>query len=94
MKINIANLEKEQVLIALYNNSKPQGMGFFNYTPEPLTVEEAHQALVNQGYCPDYVNGRVIKVDLRGNEFDPRLYDRDNGEGSAERALREHNLIK
>lgn len=94
MKVNIANLDKAQVLIALHNNSKPQGMGFLHATPEPLTIEEANEALSNQGYYPDYVNGRVIKVDLRGDEFDPRLYDRDNGEGSAERALREHNLIK
>lgn len=68
-------------------------MGFFNHKPEPLTIEEANEALLSEGYYPDYVNGRVIKADLRGDTLDPRLYDRDNGEGSAERALREHNLI-
>lgn len=93
MTINTANLDKALVLIALYNNSKPQGMGFFSVTSEPLTVDGANEALISQGYYPDYINGRVIKADLRGDEFDPRLYDRDNGEGSAERALREHNLI-
>ena len=32
----------------------------------------------------DYVKGRVMKVDLSGDEFSPRLYDRDNGQGAAE----------
>jgi hypothetical protein len=35
----------------------------------------------------DYFQGRVIKTDLRGDAIDPRLYDRDNGAGAAERAV-------
>lgn len=35
----------------------------------------------------DYLNGKVMKVDLGQDEFDPRLYDRDNGEGAAQRAI-------
>lgn len=35
----------------------------------------------------DYVNGRPLKVDLSGDEFDPYLYDRDNGEGVADKAM-------
>lgn len=35
----------------------------------------------------DYLQGRVMKVDLAGDELDPRLYDRDNGEGAARRAI-------
>lgn len=31
----------------------------------------------------DYVDGHVIKCDISGDEFDPRLYDRDCGEGRA-----------
>lgn len=30
---------------------------------------------------------RVLKVDLSGEEFDERLYDRDCGEGAAQRAV-------
>lgn len=36
----------------------------------------------------DYVAGRVIKCDLIGDSFDPRLFDRDNGEGAAAAAIR------
>jgi hypothetical protein len=35
----------------------------------------------------DYVGGRVLKVDLSGDELDPVLYDRDNGEGAADEAV-------
>ena len=35
----------------------------------------------------DYVDGHVIKCDLTGDEFDPRLYDRDCGEGRAEEVI-------
>ena len=28
-----------------------------------------------------------MKVDINGDEFDPRLFDRDNGEGAAEKAI-------
>jgi hypothetical protein len=30
-----------------------------------------------------------MKIDLTGDSFDPFLYDRDNGEGAAERALKD-----
>ena len=35
----------------------------------------------------DYLQGRVMKVRIQGDELDPRLYDRDNGEGAAEQAI-------
>lgn len=36
----------------------------------------------------DYLNGRAMKVDLSGDEeFSETLYDRDNGEGAAQRAI-------
>jgi hypothetical protein len=35
----------------------------------------------------DYLRGRVMKVDLSKDAFDPWLYDRDNGAGAAERAV-------
>lgn len=35
----------------------------------------------------DYVKGRVMKVDLNGDEFDPWAYDRDNGAGAAAEAI-------
>jgi len=88
--IDISNLSKVKVLVALYNDAKPQGLGFLHYTPEPMREEEAEELLKDHTYF-DYVHGRVMKVDLSGDTFDPRLYDRDNGEGTALKAI---NSIK
>lgn len=85
--IDISGLSKAKVLAALYNNSRPLGMGFLHHTPEPMSESEA-QALLDGGenYF-DYVKGRVMKVSLKGDVFSPALYDRDNGEGAAERVI-------
>lgn len=86
--IDISKLDKADVLAALYNNSRPLGMGVFHYTPASMTREEAQCYLKNHTYF-DYLKGRVMKVDLSGNTLEPRLYDRDNGRGAAKAAIAE-----
>ena len=87
--INIAGLSKVDVLQALYKNAKPLGMGMLHFVPGPMPAEQA-QAMIDEGQTYfDYVNGRVMKVDLSEDQLDPRLYDRDNGQGAAEKALAE-----
>lgn len=93
MKFDISKMKKTEVLRALYNAAKPQGMGFLHYTPEPMTEEEA-EALLAKGDYFDYVKGRVMKVSLRDNTLDTDLYDRDNGYGAGGRALNEALLLK
>lgn len=88
--IDISKLNKAKVLAALYNASRPQGMGFLHYDSEPMTEQEATKLLFQPRLGPiyfDYLRGRVMKVDLSGNMLDPRLYDRDNGEGAALKAI-------
>jgi len=63
-------------------------MGFLHYDPTPMTEEIANELLAQTQYF-DYVKGRVMKVDLKKNEFDERLYDRDNGHGAAQSAINE-----
>lgn len=84
--IDISGMSKAKVLVALYNAAKPQGMGFLHYTPFPMSEKEAEELLEDHTYF-DYVHGRVMKVDLSGDTLDSRLYDRDNGEGAALRAI-------
>lgn len=84
--IDISKADKAAVLAALYNNSRPLGMGMLAFTPEEMTRDEAAELLKSQTYF-DYLKGRVMKIDLRGDELRPRLYDRNNGEGAAARAL-------
>lgn len=87
-KLDISKLDKAAVLATLFNNSKQQGMGFLHARGKlPLSKEEAAELLQQETYF-DYLHGRVMKVDLSGDSFDPWLYDRDNGSGAAERALK------
>lgn len=85
--IKIAELNKADVLAALYNRARAQGMGFLQYDPTPMTREQA-QEILDAGHTRfDYIKGRVMKVSLSGDEFDPWGFDRDNGQGAAQEAL-------
>ena len=87
--VNIKGLSKAKVLAELYNNSIPLGFGWFQYDSAKMTEEEAAKLLEENPYGYfDYLKGRVMKVDLTSDdEFDPRLYDRDNGEGAAQAVI-------
>ena len=95
--IDISKLDKAEVLAALYNDSKQQGMGFMHsrgavgMSKEDAAKEiEAVKRERGEGKVSirfDYLHGRVMKVELGGDTLDPWLYDRDNGQGAAARAL-------
>lgn len=89
--IDISKFNKADVLAALYNNAKGQGMGFLHYDIKPMSREEASSLLEHQTYF-DYLKGRVMKVDLSKDELDPFLYDRDNGKGTAQAAINKINV--
>lgn len=85
--VNIKGLDKARVLKSLYDHSHVQGSGFLEAVPDGVvTVEHCAGLLEKQTYF-DYLYGRVLKVDLSGDGFDERLYDRDCGEGAAQRAV-------
>lgn len=84
--IDISKFDKADVLRVLYNNSKPQGLGFLQFDPKPMLKEEAAKLLETTTYF-DYLKGRVMKIDLSGDELNPVLYDRDNGKGAAKAAI-------
>lgn len=79
--------DKARALKALYNASKPLGLGALQFDPNPMTDAEAKQIIDSGQTYFDYLKGRVMKVNLEGDSFDPRLFDRDNGQGAAENAL-------
>lgn len=99
--VNIKGLNKAAVLSVLFNNSKIQGfklqmfdMGLF---PKPKDMSEIEAQHILDGMGDDryfdYLNGKVMKVDLSSDvEFDEWGYDRDNGEGHAQKAI--DSLIK
>lgn len=85
--ISIKGLDKADVLATLYNNSRPRGLGVMRFTAGNMPKEEA-QGFLDEGHVRfDYLKGRVMKVTIEGDELDPRSYDRDNGDGAAERAI-------
>ena len=97
--VNIKGLDKAAVLAALHNGTRALGMGAFHDRGR-MSVDDArrfidagkndigHPRTMGEGALRfDYVQGRPIKVDISGDDFDPRLYDRDAGEGAAERAI-------
>lgn len=87
VKMNIAKLNKAGVLAALYNNARVQGLGVFQAKSGDMTIKEA-QKILNSGQTDfDYLYGRVMKVDLSNDELDTWLYNRDNGDGAAEKAI-------
>ena len=88
--ISIQGLDKATVLAALYNASPPVGMGFLNPgARQQMTAEQAAQRIESAGsdLYFDYLQGRVMKIDLAGDAVDTRLYDRDNGQGSGARVI-------
>ena len=91
--MNIAGLDKAEVLAALYNGSKQQGLGFLHERGATgMTVEDAREELKN-GHYFDYLHGRVMKISLDEDEVQTWGYNRDNGDGAAERiieSLRRH----
>ena len=87
MMISIKYKDKAEVLARLYNASRPQGLGFLHAEDNDMTVEQARGLLDKGQVYFDYLKGRVMKVDLGGDELDTRLYDRDNGPGAAATAL-------
>lgn len=91
--MNIQGLNKDEVLAALFNASKQQGMGFLHAAgASAMSVEEAcaildaHSEAGRRPYF-DYLKGRVMKIDLSKDEVNTALYDRDNGQGAAEAAI-------
>lgn len=78
--INIKGLSKAEVLVCLYNALVTQKKGL-------ITIKQAKKIL-SETTRIEYLHGKAIKIDLSSDtEFDERFYDRDNGIGSAARAI-------
>lgn len=90
--IDISGVDKAEVLAALYNASKPQGLGILHFDPSKMHPKTAAGYLEKNTYF-DYLMGRVMKIDLSSDFLNPRLYDRDNGDNAARIALEDAGLI-
>jgi hypothetical protein len=91
--IDISGLDKADVLAALHNGTKCLGMGVL-HDIGTCSVEQARKDIkeLKDGGRElhfDYYHGRPLKVDISGDSFNPRCYDRDSpwGEGAAKAAI-------
>lgn len=85
--INIKGIDKAVLLQALFNRSFQQDKGALDPTGwASMTLEKAQNIIEASGedLYFDYVNGRVMKVQLGEDEMDSWLYNRDLGQGAAE----------
>lgn len=78
------------------------GLGFLREIPGEMTIHQAREFLdgkVENDYVGkpltgatgaryfDYLQGRVMKVEINGETLNPDLYDRDLGKGAAKRIV-------
>ncbi len=97
--VDTKGIEPWRVLKALYDGGRPIGAGHLRFRPGGMEDAEAQRLVAggDSGDYPggrqnplyfDYVYGRPLKVSLKNPDgFDPWGYDRDNGEGAAQRAI-------
>lgn len=81
-EVDITGIEKSVLLAALFNASKPLGYGALHFNAKPMTAEEAQEIINEQGFRFDYLNGRVMKINISGDTVNVWGYDRDNGTGA------------
>ena len=86
--MDISKLNKAEVLASLYNRASCQGMGILQYKDGDMTIEKAQEMLDAGETYFDYVQGRVMKIDLSEDEMRTDLYNRDNGPDAAENILK------
>lgn len=95
--ISFKGIDPAVLIHALYRGTQPLGMGVIHNQPG-LTVDQVRDELKAEIESAragrellrfDYFHGRPLKVslDLSLEEFNPRLYDRDAGQGSAQRII-------
>lgn len=86
-RVSISGLDKAKVLLALYRGSRAQGVGILTaMVSDAVSLKDAQQ-LVKKQLSFDYLQGVVLKVNLAEDSFDPWGYDRDNGQGAAQRVI-------
>lgn len=93
--MNVKGIAKAKILCALYNHTcvAPAAIRFNNAGPTTLSEESAAEIIAERekegsGLYFDYLQGHMIKTDISGDVLNLGLYDRDNGAGAGEKAIR------
>ena len=88
-QIDISMFDNDFLKLSLFQMLGNNSTNKSNFITEDMDLTQHDLALrcIKKGYI-DRFNGRVLKMDLRGPTLDGRLYDRDNGNGAAERIVK------
>lgn len=98
--VDIKGLDKAAVLVVLWYNARMQGKSSSGYKGE-LTLRRAKELIEQHCHTGmkgeeiiyfNYLNGKVIKIDLAPDVIDTCLYDRDNGADAGENAIEKLRL--
>ena len=96
VKANGREVAIDALLTALHNNARATGLGALHDAGGNLSRADVAGFLSSRGVSDDtrlsvdYMFGRPIKIyESADGEVDGRLYDRDAGEGTFERAVDE-----
>lgn len=85
--VNIAGLPKELLIKELFKVAKPLVMGISHYDDSEELSDEEACVLVSSG--ADYVHGRYMKINVRGDQVDTKKYNEINGNNAAEKVIEE-----
>lgn len=86
--VKTTGIPKAKVLATLFNNAKTQGLGVLHFRADHIMDESEAAKILETTNDFDYLEGRVLKVNLSNDDgFEEWLYDRDNGNGAAQRAI-------
>ncbi|KAL4912091.1 hypothetical protein BDW62DRAFT_206810 [Aspergillus aurantiobrunneus] len=86
--VYIGDLDTYELLHALWEASPPAIFYEASFIPPPEWDEEKARCQIEKGDGHfDYVQGRVIKLNLSGLEVNPSGYDRDNGQGAVAKVV-------
>jgi hypothetical protein len=83
--LDITGMNKAELLAKLYNAA---GRSLIISPYPDMTIEEAQKIIADKGLRFDYLKGCILKIDLRNNKLNPAKYNRDNGPGVAEAAIK------
>ncbi|KAK2812814.1 hypothetical protein FQN50_001143 [Emmonsiellopsis sp. PD_5] len=88
--VDIRGIPKRDLIRALWENSKAAGLyaplAIYGFGPR-LDLEAATDHVENSTGYFDYLDGRVMKCNLSGDEVNVWGYDRDNGSGAFARVV-------
>jgi hypothetical protein len=88
-QVDISMFDSDILKLTLFQMLINNSTSKTNFITSDVDITEYDHILkcIKKGYI-DRFNGRVFKSDISGKTFDTGLYNRDNGNGAAERIVK------